>query len=187
MRLSASLALAAILGAFVLPVNAASGAHAKIKRQTGVWEVTQGDFAGRQTCMAIGSADQATFLMLKLDTRHMANHVIALVFSNAAWSIKEGDDLGELELHAGDAVMGANPVAGEHGFFLYMSLEPAQSWFDKTRGSDFWIERNGEEIGRYRGGNLAEVFRKIRACGDQLIKTDPFAGMREPKPVAGPD
>lgn len=183
MKLSAPLATAAIiLAAIAQPASAAPGAYAKAKRRTGLWEVTQGEFAGRQTCMAMGLADQSTFLMLKLDTSHMTNHVIALLFGNTAWSIKEGDDLGELQLHAGDETVGATAVAAEHGFFLYMSLERAQLWFDKTKGSDFWLERNGEEIGRYRGGDLAEAFRKTRACGEKLIKNDPFAELREPKP-----
>lgn len=187
MRVPASLLMAAIiLGAFALPAPAAPAAHAKAKSQIGIWEIVQGEFAGRQTCMAIGAVDESTILMLKLDTGHMANHVIALLFTNAAWSIKEGDDLGEFEFKAGDARMGASAVAGEHGFFVYMSLEPAQDWFDKTRTDGFSIHRNGHEIARYRRGNLAQTFRKIRACGEKLVKADPFADRGENKPASRP-
>jgi hypothetical protein len=183
MRFSASFVLAAMmLAAAALPATAAPAARAKANGQTGVWEIVQGEFAGRQTCMAIGSADDSTFLMLKLDTSHMADHVIAIILGNTSWSIKEGDELGELEFHAGDTTAGAEPVAADHGFFFYMSLEPAQVWFDKTKASGFWIERNGKEIARYRGGNLAETFNKIRACGEKLIKADPFAEKVEASP-----
>lgn len=179
MRLSVRRKTALILGAVALSANGAPAAKSKAQRQTGVWEIVQEEFAGRQTCMAFGLADRSTFLMLKLDTSHMADHVIAIILGNTSWSIKEGDELGELKFHAGDTTAGAEPVAADHGFFFYMSLEPAQVWFDKSRASGFWIERDGQEIGRYRGGNLAETFRKIRACGEKLIRDDPFADMRE--------
>lgn len=170
---------ALILGAVALSANGAPAAKSKAQRQTGVWEIVQGAFEGRQTCMAFGLADRSTFLMLKLDTSHMADHVIAIILRNTSWSIKEGDELGELKFHAGDTTAGAEPVAADHGFFFYMSLEPAQVWFDKTRASGFWIERNGAEIAHYTGGNLAETFNKIRACGEKLIKADPFAEKAE--------
>lgn len=172
---------AMLVGAAALAMSAAVAAKTPSKRQTGVWEVVQGEFADRQTCMAIGAADQSTFLMLKLDTSHMADHVIALLFSNIAWSIKQGDELGELEFHAGDTIAGGEVIAADRGFFFYMSLEPAEVWFEKTRASGFWIERDGKEIGRFKGGNLAETFRKIRACGEKLIKADPFAIPVKPK------
>jgi hypothetical protein len=186
MRFSVSLVLAGIfLGAVALPATAAPAAHAKAKAETGVWEVSQGEFAGRQTCMALGLADQSTILMLKLDTGHMANHVIAIILGNTGWSIKEGDELGELELHAGDTTAGAEPVAIDHALIFYMSLEPAQVWFDKTKASGFWLERDGKDIAHYRGGNLAEAFHKIRACGDKLIKDDPFAEQAEAGRASG--
>lgn len=155
--------------------NSQPSAAEKPKRDIGNWDIVQGEFAGRQTCMAIGSADQSTVLTLKLDTRHMADQVIALLFMNLHWSIEEGDDLGELEFHAGSETAGAKPVAAKHGFFFYLPLQAAQIWFDNTKNSGFWIERSGKEIGRYHGGNLAEIFRKIRSCGEGLIKADPFA------------
>lgn len=175
---------AVILAAWMLVVSsvvATTTALGAKPKKTGVWEIVEGEFAGRQTCMAIGSADQATILTLKLDTGHMADQIIALLLYNKDWSIKEGDDLGDLRFHAGDEIAGAEPVAGSHGFFFYMSLDPAERWFGKTKASGFWIERNGKEIARYRGGNLAETFQKIRACGEKLIKADPFAGMAAAK------
>ena len=162
---------------------AAAASATKANGQTGNWEIVQGEFAGRQTCMAIGSADRSTVLTLKLDTGHMADHVIAVLFMNMDWSIKEGDELGELRFHAGDQIAGADPVAADRGFFYYMSLDPAEVWFNKTKASGFWIERDGQEIARYKGGNLAETFRKIRACGERLIKADPFAARAAPAPA----
>lgn len=156
-------------------VGGTSAALPDTKRQTGAWEIVKGEFAGRQTCMAIGSADQSTVLTLKLDTRHMADHVIALLFMNMNWSIKKGDDLGVLELHAGSEIAGVEPVAGDHGFFVYLPLDTADIWFDNTKISGFWIERRGQEIGRFRGGNLAEIFRKMKSCGEALVRADPFA------------
>lgn len=167
--------VAMLVSAAALATNPAVAAKPAPKRQTGVWEVVQGEIADRQTCMAIGSADPSTVLIIKLDTKHLADHVVSLLFTNMQWSIEPGDNLGELKFHAGDQVAGAEPVAGDRGFFFYMSLDPAQIWFEKTRTSGFWIERDGREIGRYKGGNLAETFRKIRACGERLIKADPFA------------
>ena len=158
-----------------LITNSQPSAAEKPKRDIGNWDIVQGEFAGRQTCMAIGSADQSTVLTLKLDTRHMADQVIALLFMNTNWSIQEGDELGELEFHAGGETAEAEPVAAKHGFFLYLPIQTAQIWFDNTRNSGFWIERRGKEIGRFHGGNLAEIFRKIRSCGEELIKADPFA------------
>lgn len=163
------------LASISLITNSQPSAAEKPKRDIGNWDMVQGEFAGRQTCMAIGSADQSTVLTLKLDTRHMADQVIALLFMNMNWSIEEGDDLGELEFHAGSETAGAKPVAAKHGFFFYLPLQAAQIWFDNTKNSGFWIERGGKEIGRYHGGNLAEIFRKIRSCGEGLIKADPFA------------
>lgn len=187
MRPSTLFAMGAIVfGALTRPAEAAPASHSKASRQTGAWEIVQGEFAGRQTCMAIGEADQSTILTLKLDTGHMADHVIALLFYNAAWSIKQGDQIGPFRLHAGDETASADPVAWDHGFFFYMSLDPAQRWFDKTKASGFWIERDGREIARYKGGNLAETFRKIRACGERLIKADPFAAGAEPSGSPAP-
>lgn len=176
MTVSASVRLVATLVSSVaLAMSTAVAAKPPSKWHIGAWEVVQGEFADRQTCMAIGSADQSTFLIIKLDTGNMADHVVSLLFTNMQWSIEPDDDLGELKFHAGDQVAGAEPVAGERGFFFYMSLEPAQTWFEKTRPSGFWIERDGKEIGRYKGGNLAEAFKKVRDCGERLIKADPFA------------
>jgi len=185
--------LVGLLTTVVLSATLACGASAtaaapvKSNRPTGQWENFQGEFAGRQTCMAMGSADRSTVLTLKLDTGHMADHVVALLFTNMDWSIKEDDQLGELRFHAGDQIAGAEPVAAERGFFFYMSLETAQVWFDKTRASGFWIERDGKEIARFKGGNLAEAFRKIRACGERLVKADPFSqpAASAPSPSAG--
>lgn len=184
MRFSTSLATAILVAAIALPASSATVTHPKPKRQTGAWEVVRGEFAGRQTCMALGLADQSTYLTLKLDTGHMANHVIAILFGNTVWSIKEGDQLGEFEFNAGDQTAGAEPVAANHGFFFYMSLEPAQVWFDKTKAHGFSIERDGKEIARFKGGNLAETFRKILACGERLIKVDPFAQPAEAAPAS---
>lgn len=181
-RVTSLLSIAFLISTAAFPIAEATAAPAKAKRQVGVWEIVQGEFAARQTCMAIGLADQSTFLMLKLDTGHMADHVIAIILGNTAWSIKEGDGLGELKFHAGDSTAGAEPVAADHGFFFYMSLEPAQVWFDKTKAFGFWIERDGKDIAHYRGGNLAETFHKIRACGERLIKADPFAEKAEASP-----
>ena len=167
--------VAFVLGLAALLSDSPIDAAAKPKREVGTWDIVEGEFAQRQTCMAIGLADQSTFLTLKLDTRHMADQVIALLFMNTNWSIEEGDELGELEFHAGGETAEAEPVAAKHGFFLYLPLQTAQIWFDNTRNSGFWIERRGKEIGRYHGGNLAEIFRKIRSCGEELIKADPFA------------
>jgi hypothetical protein len=174
-RLPALSHIASVLGLISSFTSGPAAAAPKPKRDVGNWEIVQGEFAGRQTCMAVGSADQSTVLTLKLDTRHMADQVIALLFMNMNWSIEEGEDLGELEFHAGPETAGVEPVAGKHGFFVYLPLQMAQTWFDNTKTSGFWIERKGKEIGRYRGGNLAETFRKIRSCGEGLVKADPFA------------
>lgn len=79
-----------------------------------------------------------------------------------------------MEFHAGSETAGAVPVAADRGFFFYLPLETAQMWFDNAAATGLWIERNGNEIARYRGGNLADTFRKIRSCGEKLIKADPF-------------
>lgn len=154
----------------------AQPAFPKPRALTGIWEVSEGEFAGRQTCIAIGEAGQSTTLLLKLDADLALNHQVALLFLDMSWSIREGDSLGVMRFYAGSETLSAKPVADEHGFFFYAPLETLEHWFAEAKSSGFWIEFEDKKLGPYRGGNLPTAFRKLRSCGEKLARSDPFAG-----------
>jgi hypothetical protein len=137
------------------------------------WGLIEGEGAQGPSC-SIMRVDK-TSLIIKLDGRHYVAGNVAIIASNPAWSIKEGDDIGLIGFHnASDRLQGM-PVTGEPGFFFYIPIEDMQSWIDSLDESGFDLTRDEKQIGHFPADGLAAAFRKLKACGQRSFAADPFA------------
>lgn len=143
-------------------------------KRIGHWELVETKFTGRPTCLLIGAASQNTFLTLKIDSGDEARNLISFQFVNLNWSIKSGDDLGEIALLNSTGGPTGIPIAGEKGFFLYLDAGNAQTWLKLGDKRGLWLERDGKMLERMNIGNLPDKIDELRKCGARLLADDPF-------------
>lgn len=142
--------------------------------RTGHWELVETKFTGRPTCLLIGAASQNTVLTLKIDSGDEARNLISFQFVNLNWSIKSGDDLGEIALLNSTGGPTAIPIAGEKGFFFYLDAGNAQTWLKLGDKRGLWLERDGKVLERINSDDLPDKIEELRKCGARLLADDPF-------------
>ena len=139
---------------------------------TGEWSLIEGDPGdGVPKCMLFGRGDQSTIVQLMTDARH--HGAIALGAVNLKWSIKKGDDLGEISFSAAGGKLTGAPVASDHAFFYFIEAPDVVAFF-RTAGGQVSIEWNGDTIARFPTGNLPSMLAEFQDCGEKLHARDPF-------------
>lgn len=141
---------------------------------TARWSLIKEQIGGRPTCLLLGRASPNTWLTLKIDSGDQARNLISFQFVNLNWSIKSGDELGEIHFLNGSGGSTVVPIAGDRGFFLYLDADLAEAWLKLEDEQGMWLERDGKILERLSGGNLPSQVGKLRECGARLYSKDPF-------------
>lgn len=152
----------------------ANGAEVTLRANVGDWTFKETHNEGDvRRCTIGGEADASTAIWLTTEAEHYPQALLGL--ANNDWSIKEGDDVGEVEIITDDKYRLTGKFATvEHGLVTWVDADAFQYFLRLAQGR-FSITRNGETVGRYSSGNLAPMVTKLRECGSKLSALDPFA------------
>lgn len=126
-------------------------------------EVLTDRLAAGPACLALTENDDDTMLTLKMDRGDLEDEMIVLLVGNLGWSIREGDDLGELALVNREGGIVGVPVASDHGFFLYLPIDDIQR-FATGASQGFALVRDGNVLSRFPGEDLQATVHDLVAC-----------------------
>ena len=139
----------------------------------GQWKLVETRLGpGMAICMLQEHADRFTTIQFMAAARH--HGVFGVSADNPNWSIKEGDDIGEISFTSGKVSFADKPKTVLQGFY-YSVREKDVVDFAKSAGPELELRRDGEQIGRYPVGNLRSAIDLLVGCGAKLYARDPFA------------
>lgn len=138
------------------------------------WDFIEGEVDDGYTCIIVDDA-QGTMFMMRIAGSHYVDGSVAVFASDKKWSIKQGDDLGEVGFYTATENLIGTPVATDGGFFFHAPATAVESWVKSAYPDGFYLTRNGKEFARFRPDNMAAAFDELRACADKAFGRDPFA------------
>lgn len=172
MALSSAAAMAAVGNPAV--AQGRDTVRVELPSREGEWALTEVLLdRGIPSCVVAGKADASTVISLTTDAKdHPEAYFVA---ENQNWSIKKGDDVGEIQIFADEGYhFSKGSFAIDHGIAARVD-ESDFLYFLKLAKGRFGIKRNGKVIARYDSGNLSEMVSKLEQCGAKLSALDPFA------------
>lgn len=153
--------LAALLSGLAMPAIAQNP-------WSDVFVDTPGD--GGPACMALNKFDDATFMTLKMDRGDRTDGVVVVMLSNLAWSIEQGEELGEVDLvHDTDGIA-APAHGGNHGLFFYTPRDWLRGFAASLPSGGFALYRDGTPVTRFPQDGFAETLKALLACADREFR-----------------
>jgi hypothetical protein len=121
--------------------------------------------SGGPACLSLARfPDSDTIANLKMDRGDFADGEIVLMLLNLNWSVKEGDDVGVLDLvhEAGGARI--KPIAFDGALVLYLAPDALVDWAASNTGTTFAVYRRGVPLMRMPSDGLVKAIRAVNQC-----------------------
>ena len=162
MKIPAILSLAVSIAITFIP------ADVKAATIPGWSDVIVGPIAKGRACSILQRSKDGTLMMIRVDTKAAKQHLMEVTLLNMSWSVKEGDDLGELVfLHKNRSTMVGTPLAGDHAILLYIPPGQLSEWVEDSSEERFVVMRGPSAIARVDAPGLAKAVAAVRMCARQ--------------------